>query len=222
MQLLAALIYWVIVALWLGVLATVVMAFVRSPRTFGAIRLLLAVVATDTARNIIENVYFGLFFGSQYGLFPAAIGSVLGQPHLLIAPKVANVVASLVVLGLLLWHWLPTVNREWSSVVSELAQAEKRFRLLVHGVKEYAICWLDPHGFVTSWNAGAERIKGYSSSEAIGKHMDQFNTPARPRVCCRLPNGRVISKPTRCGSGRMARRSGRMLRSTRFATTTAS
>jgi hypothetical protein len=88
MSLAAALIYWVIISVWLAVLATVCVAFVRKPRTFGAVRLLLSVVVIDTARNIIENLYFGLYFGGQYGLFPAAIVGVLGNPAYLILPKV--------------------------------------------------------------------------------------------------------------------------------------
>lgn len=79
MSLATALIYWIIISLWFAVLATVCVAFVRNPRTFGAIRLLLSVLLIDTARNIAENVYFGLYFGGQYGLFPAAIVRVLGK-----------------------------------------------------------------------------------------------------------------------------------------------
>jgi diguanylate cyclase (GGDEF)-like protein len=112
MQLLAALIYWVIVALWLGVLVTVIVYYSRNPRIFGTTRLLLLVVALDTCRNIVENTYFGLFFGSQYGLFPAAIGGVLANPALLIIPKLTNVAAGLFVFGILLMRWLPTAVRE--------------------------------------------------------------------------------------------------------------
>ncbi|HEY4102802.1 MAG TPA: PAS domain S-box protein [Polyangiaceae bacterium] len=55
-----------------------------------------------------------------------------------------------------------------------LRQAEDGFRLLVESVKDYAIFMLDPSGYVTTWNAGAERIKGYRASEIIGKHFSQF------------------------------------------------
>ena len=79
---------------------------------FGTTRILLAVVAIDTCRNIIENVYFGLFFGSQYGLFPGEIASTLGNPNLLILPKLINIAAGVVVLGLLLMHWLPKAITE--------------------------------------------------------------------------------------------------------------
>src|ERR1700733_1678571 len=55
-----------------------------------------------------------------------------------------------------------------------LRQSEERFRLLVDGVTEYAIMMLDESGVVVSWNAGAERIKGYKSHEVIGKHVSYF------------------------------------------------
>jgi PAS domain S-box-containing protein len=55
-----------------------------------------------------------------------------------------------------------------------LRQSEERFRLLIEGVLDYAIYMLDPEGIVTSWNAGAQRIKGYSREEIIGKHFSRF------------------------------------------------
>ncbi|HZC37591.1 MAG TPA: PAS domain S-box protein [Sphingomicrobium sp.] len=55
--------------------------------------------------------------------------------------------------------------------------AEQHFQILVQGVTDYAIFMLDPEGRVTSWNAGAERIKGYSPEEIIGQHFSRFYTP---------------------------------------------
>jgi PAS domain S-box-containing protein len=57
-----------------------------------------------------------------------------------------------------------------------LRQTEERLRLLIEGVVDYAIYMLDPHGIVTSWNVGAERIKGYPRQEIIGKHVSRFYT----------------------------------------------
>ena len=111
----ATYIYWVIVALWLTVLSSVVYYYLRNPRAFGTTRLLLSVIGIDTARNIFENIYFGLYFGGTYGVFPAWTTEVLGQPALLIIPKIANVTAGCVVLGLLLFHWLPQAVREWTN-----------------------------------------------------------------------------------------------------------
>lgn len=56
----------------------------------------------------------------------------------------------------------------------ELRRSEERFRLLVDGVSEYAIFMLDPNGRVATWNAGAERIKGYTAREIIGQHFSVF------------------------------------------------
>src|SRR5437763_5004075 len=52
--------------------------------------------------------------------------------------------------------------------------SEERFRLLVQGVADYAIFMLDPNGFVTNWNAGAARIKGYTAEEIVGHHFSRF------------------------------------------------
>jgi len=112
MSLAAALIYWLIVLIWLIVLGTIIVFYVRNPRVFGTTRLLLAVVAIDTLRNIAENVYFGLYFGGQYGLFPSSVPDLLGIPSLLIVPKLLNVGAGCVVLILLLLRWLPAAVRE--------------------------------------------------------------------------------------------------------------
>jgi len=56
----------------------------------------------------------------------------------------------------------------------DLRESEERFRLLVQSVKDYAIFMLDPDGYVTTWNAGAERIKGYTANEIIGRHFSVF------------------------------------------------
>jgi len=54
--------------------------------------------------------------------------------------------------------------------------SERNFRLLLDGLVDYAICMLDPKGYVTNWNTGAERIKGYAASEIIGRHFSVFYT----------------------------------------------
>src|SRR2546421_568671 len=55
-------------------------------------------------------------------------------------------------------------------------ESEELFRLMVSGVNDYAIYMLDPKGMITSWNKGAERIKGYSAEEIIGWHFSRFYT----------------------------------------------
>ena len=57
-----------------------------------------------------------------------------------------------------------------------LRESEERFRLLVEGVKDYAIFMLDAGGHVSTWNLGARRIKGYEKGEIVGKHFSAFYT----------------------------------------------
>ncbi len=59
----------------------------------------------------------------------------------------------------------------------ELHQSEERFRLLIEGVADHAIFMLDPAGHVATWNAGAERIKGWRSEEIMGRHFSVFYPP---------------------------------------------
>ena len=60
------------------------------------------------------------------------------------------------------------------AAVEELRRSEERFRLLVETVQDYAIFMLDPDGCVVSWNAGAQRTKGYAADEIIGRHFRVF------------------------------------------------
>jgi PAS domain S-box-containing protein len=65
---------------------------------------------------------------------------------------------------------------EREAAQSALLESERRFRMLVEGVVDYAICMLDPSGVVTNWNAGAERLKGYTAEEILGQHFSRFYT----------------------------------------------
>jgi PAS domain S-box-containing protein len=57
-----------------------------------------------------------------------------------------------------------------------LRESDRQFRSLVAGVIDYALYMLDPAGTVVSWNSGAERIKGYTAEEIIGRHFSEFYT----------------------------------------------
>jgi PAS domain S-box-containing protein len=77
------------------------------------------------------------------------------------------------------------INSDLSSLRSaaeDLHRTEAIFSLLVSGVKDYAIFMLDPAGVVASWNEGAQRIKGYTAQEIIGRHFSVFYMPAEVKA----------------------------------------
>jgi PAS domain S-box-containing protein len=68
------------------------------------------------------------------------------------------------------------VRTEKFKTEQALRRTEEDYRLLVNGVRDYAIYMLDPQGGIISWNAGASRIKQYSADEVVGKHFSHFYT----------------------------------------------
>ncbi|HVR83978.1 MAG TPA: PAS domain S-box protein, partial [Planctomycetota bacterium] len=79
---------------------------------------------------------------------------------------------------------LEKINSELVTEIAERSRAEEtrrltemRFRLLVEGVKDYAILMLAPDGIVVSWNVGAERVNGYTAEEILGRHFSAFFVP---------------------------------------------
>ena len=67
-----------------------------------------------------------------------------------------------------------TERREYES---HLRQSEERFRLLIESVIDYAIVTIDAAGFITSWNSGAQRITGFSTTEIVGRHFSRLYPP---------------------------------------------
>ncbi|MEP6997655.1 MAG: MASE1 domain-containing protein [Betaproteobacteria bacterium] len=61
-----------------------------------------------------------------------------------------------------------------SALEDDLRRSEEKFRLLVGGIRDYAVFMLDPEGKVATWNTGAENIKGYRADEIIGEHFSRF------------------------------------------------
>ena len=68
----------------------------------------------------------------------------------------------------------PEPPKTGGAAVEPLRQSEERFRVLVENVRDYAIFMLDPDGHVLTWNKGAERLKGYTAEEIIGRHFSTF------------------------------------------------
>jgi PAS domain S-box-containing protein len=137
--------------------------------------------------------------------FHALIGKLLSEEVRLQALRLQktdrylNQAKTILVMGILLGilvagfaFWV-AVRDSKKRVAAEVAfrQSEAKYRMIVDGVHEYAILMLDPLGHVLSWNTGAERIKGYTPEEIIGKNFSCFFPPedierGRPQEVLRM------------------------------------
>jgi PAS domain S-box-containing protein len=68
-------------------------------------------------------------------------------------------------------------TRQLTEALTQLQESERRSRLLIEGVADHAIFTLDPVGYITHWNSGAERVNGYKEEEIVGRHFSTFYTP---------------------------------------------
>jgi PAS domain S-box-containing protein len=131
----------------------------------------------------------------------------VGRPHSWTAEELAFSRS----IGHVLSMALETAERRRAEAF--LRQSEERFRLLADGVKDQALIMLDPEGRVVSWNAGARRILGYDTGEALGRHFSAFHPPEgmewshlQARLRAAEERGRWRWRTGSCG--RMARASG--------------
>jgi PAS domain S-box-containing protein len=128
-------------------------------------------VTTATAVVCAMALWYTL---SEIGPFTSA---PLNESLLLLLAFISTVVFT----GLVLCAVISELNRAMSELQSRvlqrtrmLGESERRFRLMVESVIDYAIFMLDSDGRVASWNAGAQRILGYSAEEIVGESMSQF------------------------------------------------
>jgi PAS domain S-box-containing protein len=127
-------------------------------------------------------------------LFPAAIlvplvvgwlrwkGELTGLYSEWTALTLMSVFSAVLLSSLTAWtaFLIDRSEREREQTEQERSASEERFRLLLDGVRDYAIYMLDPDGRVVSWNTGAQNLKGYRAEEILGQHFSCFYT-ARDR-----------------------------------------
>ena len=112
------------------------------------------------------------------GVAGGAVGAVAGVLVGVIALAWVPITA---ILGLLITAaagWLVQRDNARRQIAEEaLQESERKYRMLIQGIKDYAIYMLGPQGEIRTWNPGAERLLGYSESEIAGKDYARFFTP---------------------------------------------
>ncbi len=149
------------IALWL--------AFRRA----GPAQRAVAAVAMGLA---VSGMHYAAMAGARFGTGDSghAHGGGIDQTTLALAVAAATFFILLLALVAAMF------DRRMALTSAREAQAlrisEEKFRLFLRSVTDYAIFMLDPQGRVATWNAGAERIKGYSADEIVGSHISRFYT----------------------------------------------
>jgi PAS domain S-box-containing protein len=122
--------------------------------------------ATDGSRNTPI-----IFLSSEQGGDLATKAYTLGGVDYLVKPVRPEVLRAKVAGLLQLFQEKQTAKRQ-----------HEQLHLLIDGTKDYALFMLDPRGYILTWNAGAERIKGYRAEEIIGQHFSRFYTAEDART----------------------------------------
>ena len=166
---------WVAVSIFVAIGASVAALWLAFHQTGVRDRIMAAAVMGLAVSGMHYSAMQGAAFGTG-----AHIGHVHGtasvnQTHL--ALWVTGTTFLILVLALAAAMFDRHLSQSSEREAAALRASEERFRLLLQGVTDYAIFMLDPDGRVANWNAGAERIKGYTSDEIVGSHLSRFYTP---------------------------------------------
>lgn len=128
-------------------------------------RLLVVILSIDAFRTLFENLYFGAYFNSLFGLMPAGIKDLLGHPALIVLPKFVNIIAACIVLFMLVRKWLPDTNAEHLARLESARQHQD----VIAGID--GIVWQAEAGTlrIVSISAAAERVLGYPVARWTGE-----------------------------------------------------
>ena len=120
-----------------------------------------------------------VIYGKEWRITVQALPALAGYLNLTSPWLASALVVVLSLLATVATFALQTTNARVQRLAAEtrLNETNSRYRQLIDGVKDYAIVQLDPQGIVVGWNSGAERIKGYTASEIVGRHMSVFYPP---------------------------------------------
>ena len=145
---------------------------------------------TIAAAATRERLLLSTWLAAVCGLFGAIVAVLFLSKGIVARVQQVQRNAQRLALGQPLWPQPPEQDEigqlgtrlvEAGHLLAERERAlrdnEERLRLIIDGVKDYGIFALDTDGYVTSWNAGAERIKGYTEQEIIGRHFSLFYLP---------------------------------------------
>lgn len=165
---------WVAVSIFVAIGASVAALWLAFRQTGARDRLMAAAIMGLAVSGMHYSAMQGAAFGTGTHVDHAHGGASVNQTHL--ALWVTGTTFLILVLALAAAMFDRHLTQASEREAAALRASEERFRMLLQGVTDYAIFMLDPDGRVANWNAGAERIKGYTSDEIVGSHLSRFYT----------------------------------------------
>ncbi len=167
---------WVGLSILIAIGAAVAALWLAFQQTSVKLRLLAAAVMGFA----VSGMHYAAMQGSAFSAY-APVGhahGTAGVNQTYLALWVTGTTFLILVLALAAAMFDRHLSEASEHEAVALRASEERFRLLLQGVRDYAIFMLDTEGRIANWNAGAERIKGYTAEEIVGSHLSRFYTPA--------------------------------------------
>lgn len=177
--------YWAVAIVWTIVFAILVRNFGYAFRTKGVLTLLIAVLAIDAIRTVIETLYFGALFNSYFGVLRPSVQEILQTPALLAIPKLVNLVSGLLVLFLIVGRWIPSSQlredgantREREREVDFARELEKQRQnlLIAQSVAKVGSWETDLDTLNVKWSAETFRIFEVNPATFFPTHQNFLN-----------------------------------------------
>ncbi|MEO7761081.1 MAG: CHASE3 domain-containing protein [Casimicrobiaceae bacterium] len=127
------------------------------------------------AMESITALIDGAVVSQSFALTDQLATATMDERRIALLTKIGGGLAIVIMAFGMFLGWLSL--RKILSADAARHESEERFRMFVEGVSDYAIYLLDPHGNVSSWNVGAQRIKGFTADEIVGRHFSMFYAP---------------------------------------------
>lgn len=163
--------YWILVLIWSYILFFYSRRLKTWRESSKLIYILFVVLSVDAFRTLFESVYFGAWYTSLSGFLPDIVADILTKPEFVFIPKIINVIAGLIIVKIILFHWVPEENKERLLIEKNINMLESQVKDRTEELKELfdgaalGILLVDRKGRILDANREACTKLGYRQDE---------------------------------------------------------